>query len=434
MTGRFRKYTYPMPPSIYCGVQDTTNDGGATWINPIYYNYNTSGNYSEAGFCSDALHPGPPYRTGGLLGIFRYSNDRSCRGGGEYITMISPTSGYRYRGGFVQSYGMGFSNPSISVSSAELYASTGTGTLASIGDVSSYGATGWKKFRPGNPVADLGVFLGEAKDVPRMLFGTATYFRNLWRSMGGDASAFKPKAVADQWLNTQFGWLPFVSDLRKFYKTYVTLDERIARIKRYNGRWQKRGGAVLTVDTDSIVTQAVGNIHWPALPTYMYRKVNGSRGNYTITDIYKRKVWFEGSFRYWIPNIESPIWRKRAIVELFGAKPNPSLLWELTPWSWLIDWFSNVGDVIANFDNGWADNLAARYAYVMGTTQCTRVIDSTSYMADGTNIHITSTYPLVWKSRVGASPFGFGLTSEDLSARQWSILAALGISKLRSSW
>jgi hypothetical protein len=105
-------------------------------------------------------------------------------------------------------------------------------------------------------------------------------------------------------------------------------------------------------------------------------------------------------------------------------------VWELTPWSWLADWFTNVGDVVANMSTGYAENLAAQYAYVMGTTQISTCWDTSLNTKQGV-IHNSSGYTETYKHRVGASPFGFGLTSNDFSARQWSILAALGLSRLK---
>lgn len=428
--GRFRKHISPSQP-VFCGTTYYTTDRGVTWKKSTDFTYNPSANgrvNSEGECCLDELHPGPPYRTGGPFNLFRYSDDHTVRNSGTYTAMYTTTVGYRYVGGFISTQPPGVPGAGITLVQMNQQLD-GSGVLDSYGDVSSYGATGWKRFRPGNPTADLGVFLGEIRDVPRMLMGTAKYFRDLWKSMGGSRSAFAPKAVADQWLSTQFGWMPFISDLRKFYKAYVTLDERLARIKRNNGKWTKHHGSVLETSTaNSFTYQATQTGHWPALPSPLYSNPS-STGTLQIHDRSSRTVWFEGCFRYWIPDIGTSQWERRAIAEIFGIMPNPSLIWELTPWSWLVDWHSNVGDVIANMSTGWAENLAARYAYVMGTTIYHRDVESTIKLKNVGTLHATWSYPVEFKSRTGASPFGFGLSSEDLSARQWSILSALGISR-----
>jgi len=427
-----RRYTSNQTP-IFCGRNYMTTNGGASWTPASDSSYNASARtYASVDVCVDATHPGPPYRSGGPLGVCHYDDPIVLFSSGTYYGWMSASIGYKYEGGFVNSGAPSFC-PSVwlrsNSSAAALLNYSGDG-VPSLGDISSQGATAWKKFRPGNPTADLGVFLGELRDVPRMLSGTAKFFRDLWRSMGGNRGSFGPKKVADAWLNTQFGWLPFISDLRKFYTAYVSLSDRLYRIKRDNGRWCKRGGSLPGDSYSEVLDESkTATKIFPSL-NYYYFANPPVPGNYTLTGSYSRRVWFEGMFRYWIPDIGTPEWEYRAILDIFGAFPCPSLVWELTPWSWLADWFTNVGDVVANMSTGYAENLAAQYAYVMGTTQISTCWDTSLNTKQGV-IHNSSGYTETYKHRVGASPFGFGLTSNDFSARQWSILAALGLSRLK---
>jgi len=295
------------------------------------------------------------------------------------------------------------------------------------GDPSSYGATGWNKFRPTRSGAELGVFLGEFKDIPRMLKTTAKGFHDVWRAMGGSKTNFGPKSVANHWLNTQFGWSPFLSDLRKFYKTTVDIDKKLKQLRRDNGRWIRRGG---TVQVDGAVASGtVNSPMYPSLPTSLYATPYGYHEWTRKTQFIS---WFEGAFRYWIPGKPDSLgWNAQALAQIYGAQPSPSLIWELTPWSWLLDWCSNVGDVMANVSSMMFDNLCAKYAYIMGSYR--HSVDVTGYSnyktAPATGMWSAV---LMSKSRIAASPFGFGLTGADFSARQWSILGALGISRTRS--
>lgn len=420
-------------PTIKCGDIYVTVNGGRSWTYVQSYDYDPAvyGRPYSRGFgLADECHPGPPYKTGGPFSKFTFLDAFNLSGSGTHFAWFSPDVGYKYVGGFVP--GKRFADFFSGFTSAALAdgVSNEESSIRDLGDVSTYGATGWNKFRPGNPTADLGVFLGELRDVPRMLSGTAKFFHNAWRAMGGSLTGFTPKKVADYWLNTQFGWRPFISDLRKFYRTYTKLDEHLNRIRRDNGKWKRRGGTVQQdSDTKVIEISDAVSAHWPSLPWYFYPS-GSSYGNYTMTEKYSRHVWFEGAFRYWIPDIGSVQWKKRAIAELFGVMPCPSLIWNLIPWSWLVDWCSNVGDVISNMSTGYADNLAAKYAYVMGHTERTGVLDSTLNLVDG-KIHNSWSFPLDWKTRTAASPFGFGLSDDSFSVRQLSILAALGISRLK---
>lgn len=406
---------------------------GAPYGSPTAYTYDlrlNRGLYEQQAVCLDDTHPGPPYRTGGGLFIFSWQ-DPGCFpvNHGVYTGAITSQLAHVYTGGFMPVCKWQNFSAAYSSANRQNEATVPGSVFPSESNAESYGATGWKRFRPGKPTADLGVFLGEFKDVPRMLRDTAKFFQNAWRMMGGSLSQ-PTKALSNHWLSVQFGWLPFVSDLRRFYQTYRTYDTQIQRIKRNNGLWQRRGGSIVEdTDTQLLGQNATTSGHWPTLSSAMYLSPS-STGNQTTTLVRETRAWFEGAFRYWIPDVESVEWSNRALLELYGAMPNPALVWELTPFSWLVDWCSNVGDVVNNMDTGWADNLAAKYAYVMKSVEVTGRFESTCALKSAV-LHYCWDFPISWKTRAGASRFGFGLTDSDFTSRQWSILAALGIQRYR---
>jgi len=367
--------------------------------------------------CWDQLNPGPPYMVGGPLDIReRNSHYYTVSNSGTYI---SRNGWYKYEGGFVSGVNL------ETVANGCGFPTTTESSDRWTGDSSQYGATGWNRFRPGRPGADLGVFLGEARDIPHMLQGTAKSFRDAWKALGGNSRGIS-KSAANTWLNTQFGWLPFLSDMRKFYKTWQNLDKSINYLKRHNGRWVKRGGAVLSDSTSTVLADDKTHTgHHPVLNSMYYANPLVT-GSHTVALVESTYAWFEGAFRYYIPDIGSVQWNRKAVRLLFGGGINPSLLWELTPWSWLIDWFSNAGDVFSNLDNNLAENLAAKYAFVMCTI--TREIINRSFHEPTGSA--SWSLAINRKSRTAASPFGFSLSDSDLTTRQWSILGALGISRI----
>lgn len=425
---RKREEAIPHSDSVYCGqYRRWTYPPGdfLPWAGGAVY-YDADGllrPHLRLKRCYDELHSGPPYRTGGPLNIWEVTDDMLTP-----VNVGSFYDGYRYYydGGFVCSV-----RPCQVFDMYDLESLGEPGFSGSdYGDVADYGPTGWNKYAPGKSTADLGVFLAELADLPKMLRTTAKGFHDVWRAMGGSRTNFGPKKVADHWLNTQFGWLPFLNDMRKFYNTYKKLDRKIEFIRRNNGRWIKRGGTVTEDEDFEVLSESSTQTrHYPVLYGSFY--ASGSQpGSYSIRIKTTRLVWFEGRFRYWIPNVESPQWRQKAVRLLFGGTISPAVLWEATPWSWLADWFTNAGDVIANMDTGWAENLASKYAYVMGTTEKSVDVSSSIRLKGGTHSHDWS-FSLTRKTRVAANPFGFGLTWDDLSLRQLSILGALGISRTR---
>lgn len=116
--------------------------------------------------------------------------------------------------------------------------------------------------------------------------------------------------------------------------------------------------------------------------------------------------------------------------KLLGLRLDPELLWNLAPWTWLIDWFGNLGDVVTNGSQYLFDGLVMKYGYVMEHYKEVSIFDTTPIrFINGTSASPQATFLRETKRRLGATPFGFGLDIATLSEWQWSILAALGMSR-----
>jgi len=290
------------------------------------------------------------------------------------------------------------------------------------------GATGWKRARPGNPVVDAGQWLAELRSLPTLplrLFNRLRSFQSL----------------GSEYLNVQFGWRPFVGDVIKMYQLYNDLDKRLAQLVRDNGRAIRRRRTVLdSTETTSTVTNypTTFGAFWPPPSSPIGMTFQSTMTKQIVTS---EKAWFVASFRYYVPDIGSPQWTSRATRALFGVNPTPDLLYNVLPWTWLIDYFANVGDVVSNLSSNAVDNLVANYAYVMRTKTVTTTYTSvgtisgtplqTIFKMSGGSYAATTSEMVQTKSRARATPYGFGITLGSLSGYQLGILGALGISRQR---
>lgn len=412
------------PPSITLGTWWSKLKTSSTWSQYQTTTYRPSRYrpYSSVDSCIDEIHKGPPFKEGGPLKVLHYHDYLLNPKGIGVYTGESVTGDFEYRGGFLCSTKEPYIFQNVS------YTDIIKENYEVFEDVSSYGPTAWNRFKPGKPAADLALFVAELRDMPRMLRDTCRFFKDAYKDIrfGGIRSI---KNAPGNYVGTQFGWLPFLSDMRKFYHTYQTLDKRIKQLKRDNGQWVKREGTVIEESNDSLIGEWPYPVHNPLLSSHFY-PAYPYLGHSIATRHYERKIWFSARFRYYIPDIGSVNWNRKAKRLLFGGSVNPALLWEATPWSWLIDWTSNVGDVIANLDNGLAENLTAKYAYLMGTTTVVGKISSN--MATSPPSNLEWIFDVQEKVREQANPFGFGLTWDNLTLRQWSILGALGLDRLVS--
>jgi len=309
-------------------------------------------------------------------------------------------------------------------------------------DAWSYGATGWARSRPGNPTANvLTTIVETAREglprIPLNLYKRLTDLiqgKNTWRKLHGTNPG-------SEYLNGIFGWLPLLNDIQDMYQTYRNLDKQLAQIYRDNGKGIHRRREIkntISVTSPQDVSYAFPFGSWNDTgPTW-----TGGRTRFIETVRNIERVWFVGKFRYYIPDIGSSQWKARATRALFGVNPTPEVIWNLLPWSWLADWFGNVGDMISNMSSNAVDNLTAEYAYVMRTLESRRRMSSyTTWNQSGTSPQGTTWIPsgaasgesfstTISKTRVVGSPYGFGANFDSFSNYQLGVLAALGISRV----
>jgi hypothetical protein len=147
-----------------------------------------------------------------------------------------------------------------------------------------------------------------------------------------------------------------------------------------------------------------------------------------------KEIWFSGAFTYHMPKGYFSLGAgdvQGKLDKLLGLDLTPSLVWELAPWSWAVDWVTNIGDGISNLSAWTQFGQVLRYGYIMETTS---VRDTYTLVTHGTNNSTWYPEPVVLdtvvKKRFKANPFGFGVTWEGLNPLQLAIAGALGITRV----
>lgn len=311
-----------------------------------------------------------------------------------------------------------------------------------------------KRKRPGNPAADVGQFLIELRELPRVpiLQDRVKHLRD----------------VGSEYLNIEFGWRPLLNDIKKLAALQLTLQDRLRRLVKDNGisrriRSKKRGDPLTAVVAEGVFTPVFGHLGSVAdggsseldsvycLGPFPYFDPNpGFTGQtaYKVTQTNQTVDWECGTFRYYVPNIGSSEWTERAINALYDVNVTPSVLWSVYPWSWLIDWFSNVGDIISNLSSSAVDNETLTNCFAMREVITTRKVecwpswdtldfapynpefhfDLHAFVPAGSD-YLSYVYDTDEKLRHQATPFGFGFDMSNCTVRQLAILAALAISR-----
>jgi hypothetical protein len=272
--------------------------------------------------------------------------------------------------------------------------------------------------------SNLGVALTELyrEGIPRATLATFRQLSNMTRG------------AADDFLNYQFGWKPLVKEVLQLRDVLSNKANIISQLERDAGRLVRRRRGLPPVNTTTAF-RLFGTQVYPGSNGLLYSTEPGALGTLTTTT----NKWFSGAFRYYLPtgNSRWDRWFKKSLEldRLYGLSLTPETLWEIAPWSWLVDWESNMGDVISNATKMAQYGMVMPYAYVMW--EVTREYRFTGYIDaqsnrrfDGPNPRFDVTYRTVRRYRRKANPFGFGVTWESLDKTQLGILAALGLTKL----
>lgn len=148
---------------------------------------------------------------------------------------------------------------------------------------------------------------------------------------------------------------------------------------------------------------------------------------------------FSGAFTYALPEGDelSAVFGRYAskAQKLLGLKLDASVMYDVTPFSWLVDWAVDFGTVFSNAVAFNTDNLVMQYGYVMHHDVMTVSRTITGLRDLQGRIlppFVSDEYTREWKSRDRANPYGFGVDVGSLTNYQWSILAALGLSRGRN--
>lgn len=249
--------------------------------------------------------------------------------------------------------------------------------------------------------------------------------------------------TAEWYLAIHMGWLPTLRDAQNFAHSLRQGDKRARQVLRDSGKpIRRRATLSRSGDSDDGSFNTPTYSPWsgggygiganrPILVSNCYGYGTGGSGHSTSGE----EVWCSGQARYLISDEflkdKDAIYKMR--MRLLGNQITPSVVWNAVPWTWLGDYFSNIGAFINNASEGVADRHWFDYAYIMNhkwfgkrdSTWQRNAIDVAGHAATVTTFRATTES---YKARIAANPFGF--TTGTPSVKQEAILGALGFSRL----
>lgn len=216
----------------------------------------------------------------------------------------------------------------------------------------------------GNDFGDSGFYPDPPLWYSSKLFAETQPFRrseySMWvqaREMLELATLFQIKASsflelgANSFLNVKFGWIPFLNDLKTVGELFEDHQKRVKELVRLaeEGWYSRKRVRLAGFSRSRDYNLTVATFPWP-----VYQRARIS---------VRHKVTYHGSIRW---GLAPGAWRffeeleaensvaLLAIKKMIGLEtPSPQDVWNVIPFSWLVDYFVKVNDFLgANFDDG----------------------------------------------------------------------------------
>lgn len=193
---------------------------------------------------------------------------------------------------------------------------------------------------PTRPHVQLPVFLFELREIPMMLNQAGAILLGRSGKGSGKGRYYKylspAQRAASANLAYNFGWKPLVNDVKRMFDFKDAFDKRQNEWNRlYSSSGLRRrmslGGNQASGDGPSTY----------GFPSYLT----------TVASKYQSHNTYWGTVK-WVPTAPSPYNSRPTPNDvrrmIFGLHSSQIIgnVWEAIPWSWLVDWFSNVGDVL----------------------------------------------------------------------------------------
>lgn len=293
--------------------------------------------------------------------------------------------------------------------------------------------------RPPKAGFDLARFAGEQREAP-LLFRMSNYMPRSKKDLGG--------AV----LNFLFGIKPTGSDLGKLAELVTRSDSGLRQMlsvervkeKKYSSRvLSAQSGGYTSVLSGTNTTASGGSLSlgWATLKYhYLVYSSTGGVVKPVLTTSWTSKQTLRtfATWEYFVPKpyeIETrlDLYKSKAQEILGAAKLTEGTVYDLTPWTWLGNWFVDVGGLL-RYQRDVVDNqiVATTCGYSVWE-EFTGFVhyagrQLTSPARDDVFTPVQASIRYRHHMRRGGSPYSINPTWS-LNNQQWGILGALGLSR-----
>jgi len=190
---------------------------------------------------------------------------------------------------------------------------------------------------PSVPVVDMTAFIAQFTEIPRLVrnIGRFVVSKESRRNRSRRVAEFSE--LPEAWLSWSFGWAPLISDALSLFDMPRKIEERKNYLRKLEqGAHLQRS---LLNTRERVLTATTKQLNG---------KISGSFAYFGYYETeYTTKSWYTANAKLQNSLPADPIALSQLASRLtYSLNFSPSTAWELLPWSWLIDYFANVGSLL----------------------------------------------------------------------------------------
>lgn len=211
-------------------------------------------------------------------------------------------------------------------------------------------ASAQARSNPSRAVVSIPTFVGEMKDLPQLVRSLGHIaLRSLGR--GNRRGRNLVREAGHDYLTWQFGIAPVISDLKKLTNFQASVNRRMQELDRLysNGGLKRRVNVVRESQNDETNITLSSEIGL----------VTARRSRRTTVNCWATMRWKPVGRPSYHNDAQKAALATRLVL---GMTPQhlTATAWELVPWSWLIDWFAGVQNLIEANNNAIATTCVSR--------------------------------------------------------------------------
>jgi len=314
-------------------------------------------------------------------------------------------------------------------------------------ELSNYAALEYGKTAPTSDQFSASAFIGELREglpalIPVLIqTGPKLAFRDTLKKQ-----AKRAKDAGSDYLNVQFGWIPLLNDVRKIatalaVATTAVTGQSISTHRRREGRVRDIAVSGNFALPNCVVSAELSAAQWGISSTWRGGGPYGVFGSIWQSQKHTIDYSFEAEFLRLPEGSKDYSVYTDKLSELMRWDLRPSDLWQLAPWSWLVDWFTDIGGQLESWESATSNRILSLYAYGMRDER--KLSTSVASVSSGGNYtpYFTTYFgpssvfqqiEIRRRQRIKANPFGYVLNPlSQLTAGQLAILGALGLTKTK---